>query len=285
MSYHASLLIGETKLIGGTNKLWIDDIGWDLGEIDFNDYTWEITNPSTDAYWLGNRGNWKPTWSGGSSGDRSRPRSTTSNNQNDSYNDSYDLRGYIYGIEGTWCPQKVQYRYQSPTGGTYNIEDMVKFSELKLRVNITGTITVKMSREAGICTRMLLFDESTLTNTTTVDGTTYTSPTCVYQKHLTSDTNSTDDIPVTLTGGKKYTAHFQFNTAANGGGTWGLTSQPSWHNGNDIWGRPQMIGYCITPWETDPNQGTPTTPTYSNLPDITVDYGDLGSPPLSRLPD
>ena len=165
---------------------------------------------------------------------------------------------------------------------------MVKFSELKLRVNITGTITVKMFREAGICTRMLLFDESTLTNTTTVDGTPYTSPTCVYRKHLAADTaQETDDIPVTLTGGKKYTAHFQFNSEDNGSGTWGLTSSPNgWHShGTNVYGRPQMMGYCITPWETDPNQGTPTTPTYSNLPEIIVDYGDLGSPPLSRLPD
>ena len=152
----------------------------------------------------------------------------------------------------------------------------MKFSELKLRVNITGTITVKMSREAGICTRMLLFDESTLNNTIIFDGEPYTSPTCVYLHHQASNNTTTDDIPVTLVGGKKYTAHFQFNTNGGGTGNWGLLGP---HDGKDK--SVKNMGYCITPWETDPNQGTPESPINSNLPSMTVDYGDLGSPPLS----
>ena len=217
MSYHASLLTGGDAVISNRQKMWFDDSG---GDKDFNDYTFEITGG--DAYWMGDMGN------------RKAASSTTCDN-------AVDQRTYHQCKAGTWCPYTVKYNFnQNPTGtASWVTQWMVRFGELRIRMNTSGTLTITTSRDAGHCNRLLLFDADTIDWDT--PGTTTQSPTCVYTG-LVGSNGTIPNSSISLVGGKQYVAHFQKNSKGNCSGSWGIDYVT-------------LSGYCIGPW--DPGQGDP----------------------------
>ena len=246
MSYQASMLMGGVNFdtTDYRQNIYYDDTGKvDSGDIDFDDYEFKIVSGGTaQAYWLGNLGNWDPQSSS----------TCAAGNANSKY---------VTNKVGTWCPTTVTRTFDLPSmdpdSGDTVTQTMVMWPELKLRMINDGTINITVGRDAGINSRILLFEEESIQ-----DGGT---PNCVFT-NFTWNGNSAALPTTTLAGGKYYVAHFQYSTV-------NYDSESSTEPGRDSWGMtgkdshtPTSAGYCIDPWPD--GQGTPISPTYANLPDV-----------------